>query len=108
MTANTTTAPAAVIVTRWVRHGRAAEFERLMSGMQAAAARFPGHMGGFLIPPDAPEARLLPHLVCLRQRCASEGLAPQCRAQRIAMNWIVMPTPARLIADWLYPAMREP
>ncbi len=55
MTANTTTAPAAVIVTRWVRQGRAAEFERLMSGMQAAAARFPGHMGGFLIPPDAPE-----------------------------------------------------
>jgi antibiotic biosynthesis monooxygenase (ABM) superfamily enzyme len=55
MTANTTTAPVTVIVTRRVRHGRAAEFERLMSGMQAAAARFPGHMDGFLIPPDVPE-----------------------------------------------------
>lgn len=57
MSANsaTTTPPVTVIVTRRVRHGRAAEFEHLMSGMQAAAARFPGHMGGFLIPPDAPE-----------------------------------------------------
>jgi antibiotic biosynthesis monooxygenase (ABM) superfamily enzyme len=55
MSAGTTTAPVTVIVTRRVRHGRAAEFERLMSGMQAAAARFPGHRGGFLIPPDAPE-----------------------------------------------------
>jgi uncharacterized protein len=55
MNTNTTVAPVTVIVTRWVQHGRAAEFERLMSGMQAAAARFPGHMGGFLIPPDAPE-----------------------------------------------------
>jgi hypothetical protein len=50
-----TTPPVTVIVTRWVRHERAAEFERLMAGMQAAAARFPGHMGGFLIPPDTPE-----------------------------------------------------
>jgi uncharacterized protein len=55
MNTNTTVAPVTVIVTRRVQHGRAAEFERLMSGMQAAAARFPGHMGGFLIPPDAPE-----------------------------------------------------
>lgn len=55
MTAPSTTAPVTVIVTRRVRHGREADFERLMSGMQAAAARFPGHMGGFLIPPDVPE-----------------------------------------------------
>ena len=55
MNANTAAAPVTVIVTRRVRRGCAAEFERLMSGMQAAAARFPGHMGGFLIPPDAPE-----------------------------------------------------
>lgn len=55
MSANPTAAPVTVIVTRRVRQGRAAEFERLMSGMQAAAAQFPGHMGGFLIPPDAPE-----------------------------------------------------
>ena len=55
MNANTAAAPVTVIVTRRVRRGCAAEFERLMSGMQAAAARFPGHMGGFLIPPDASE-----------------------------------------------------
>lgn len=55
MNAPTTTAPVTVIVTRRVRHGRAADFERLMAGMQAAAAQFPGHMGGFLIPPDTPE-----------------------------------------------------
>lgn len=55
MSANTTTAPVTVIVTRRVRHGHTTEFEQLMSGMQAAAARFPGHMGGFLIPPETPE-----------------------------------------------------
>lgn len=48
-------APVTVQVTRRVRRGHVAEFERLMSGMQAAAARFPGHMGGFLIPPDSAE-----------------------------------------------------
>jgi uncharacterized protein len=44
-----------VLVTRRVRSGRAQEFERLMTGMQAAAASFPGHMGGFLIPPERSE-----------------------------------------------------
>ena len=39
-------APLTVIVTREVLPGREAEYERLMAGMQAAAARFPGHMGG--------------------------------------------------------------
>jgi uncharacterized protein len=38
-----------------VRRGRGKEFERLMAGMQAAAAQFPGHMGGFLIPPEQAE-----------------------------------------------------
>ena len=47
--------PVTVLVTRRVRHGRAPEFERLMAGMQAAAASFPGHMGGFLIPPEQAE-----------------------------------------------------
>lgn len=55
MSATTTAAPVTVLVTRRVRHGRTAEFERLMAGMQAAAAQFAGHMGGFLIPPDVPE-----------------------------------------------------
>ena len=49
------TAPATALVTRRVRRGRAMEFERLMAGMQAAAAQFPGHMGGFLIPPEQAE-----------------------------------------------------
>jgi antibiotic biosynthesis monooxygenase (ABM) superfamily enzyme len=44
-----------VLVTRRVRRGRAPEFERLVAGMQAAAASFPGHMGGFLIPPEPAE-----------------------------------------------------
>ncbi len=48
-------APVTVQVTRRVHRGHAAEFERLMSGMQAAASRFPGHVGGFLIPPDSVE-----------------------------------------------------
>lgn len=47
--------PVTVLVTRRVRHGQAAEFERLMAGMRAAAATFPGHMGGFLIPPERAE-----------------------------------------------------
>lgn len=47
-------APVTVVVTRQVRAGRAAEFERLMAGMRAAAAEFPGHMGGFMIPPESP------------------------------------------------------
>jgi uncharacterized protein len=47
--------PVTVLVTRRVRRGRAPEFERLMAGMQAAAASFPGHMGGFLIPPERSE-----------------------------------------------------
>jgi uncharacterized protein len=47
--------PVTVLVTRRVRRGRAPEFERLMAGMQAAAASFPGHMGGFLIPPETTE-----------------------------------------------------
>ena len=55
MSATTKAAPVTVLVTRRVRHGRTAEFERLMAGKQAAAAQFPGHMGGFLIPPDVPE-----------------------------------------------------
>jgi uncharacterized protein len=47
--------PVTVLVTRRVRRGRAPEFERLMAGMQAAAASFPGHKGGFLIPPELAE-----------------------------------------------------
>lgn len=47
--------PVTVLVTRRVRHGQAAEFARLMAGMRAAAATFPGHMGGFLIPPERAE-----------------------------------------------------
>jgi len=51
---NTTaaSAPVTVLVTRRVRPGRAAEFERLMADMTSAAAGFPGHIGGFLIPPQ--------------------------------------------------------
>ena len=47
--------PVTVLITRRVPQGRAREFERLMAGMQAAAAAFPGHMGGFLIPPEQAE-----------------------------------------------------
>ncbi|MBL8471262.1 MAG: antibiotic biosynthesis monooxygenase [Rhodocyclaceae bacterium] len=47
--------PATVLITRRVRRERIAEFERLMAGMTACAAQFPGHMGGFLIPPEAGE-----------------------------------------------------
>ncbi len=46
--------PVTVLVARRVRRGRTREFERLMVGMQAAAM-FPGHMGGFLIPPEQAE-----------------------------------------------------
>lgn len=49
------TPPATALVTRRVRHGQAKAFERLMAGMQASATDFPGHMGGFLIPPEQAE-----------------------------------------------------
>jgi uncharacterized protein len=48
-------APATVLITRRVRRGRAQELERSMAGMQAAAASSPGHMGGFLVPPERAE-----------------------------------------------------
>jgi antibiotic biosynthesis monooxygenase (ABM) superfamily enzyme len=47
--------PVTVLVTRRVRRGQEQEFERLMAGMQAAAADFPGHRGGFLIHPQRAE-----------------------------------------------------
>jgi antibiotic biosynthesis monooxygenase (ABM) superfamily enzyme len=47
--------PVTVLITRRVRRGRTQEFEHLMAGMQAEAATFPGHMGGFLIPPEQAE-----------------------------------------------------
>jgi antibiotic biosynthesis monooxygenase (ABM) superfamily enzyme len=47
--------PVTVLITRRVLRGRAAEFNRLMVGMQEAARGFPGHMGGFLIPPEQSE-----------------------------------------------------
>ena len=50
-----TSPPVTVLVSRRVRQGRGREFEQLMAGMQAAAAGFPGHMGGFLMPPEPPE-----------------------------------------------------
>lgn len=52
MIPNAGSAPVTVLVTRRVRPGRAAEFERLMTGMIAAAGDFPGHVGGFVIPPQ--------------------------------------------------------
>ena len=47
-----TPAPVTVVMSRRVRSGREREFERLMAGMQASAATFPGHMGGFLMHPE--------------------------------------------------------
>jgi uncharacterized protein len=47
--------PVTVLITRRARSGQAREFEHLMAGMQAVAAQFPGHMGGFLIPPEQAE-----------------------------------------------------
>lgn len=51
---NTTSAPVTVMITRRVHPGRTAEFEQLMAGMRRDAARFPGHLGGFLISPEVP------------------------------------------------------
>lgn len=48
--------PVTVMISRRVRPGRGPEFERLMTDMRAMAATFPGHMGGFLIPPEQGEA----------------------------------------------------
>ena len=45
-------APVTVLVTRRVRPGRSAEFEQMMAAVFTAAAGFPGHVGGFLIPPE--------------------------------------------------------
>jgi len=190
MTGNLNPVPVTAIVTRRVRDGRAAEFERMMSGMQAAATRFAGHMGGFLIPPDAPEhccyrmlfafdnetnlqawtrsaerkewleriaavthgdaaLRVLTGLETWFALPASRTKAPPPRWKMAlvtwcgifplvllsshtvapllgswlhpvlvalaatglivaAMTWLVMPTLARLLVGWLYPAEREP
>src|SRR5215831_9641275 len=40
------------MITRRVRPARKGEFEELMAKMLAAASRFPGHVGGFLVSPD--------------------------------------------------------
>lgn len=45
--------PVTVVITRRVRSGRRADFERVMALLRGAAAAFPGHRGGFLIPPDS-------------------------------------------------------
>ena len=42
-----------VLITRRVRKGCAAEFERIMQGMVAAASRFPGHLGAHLVSPES-------------------------------------------------------
>jgi antibiotic biosynthesis monooxygenase (ABM) superfamily enzyme len=47
--------PVTVLVTRRVRHGRAAEFESLMAQMRQAAATYPGYLGGFMIEPESGE-----------------------------------------------------
>ncbi|HMO47751.1 MAG TPA: antibiotic biosynthesis monooxygenase [Rubrivivax sp.] len=49
------TNPVTVMITRRVRPGLEPQFQSLMSRMQTAAAAFPGHMGGFLIPPQRSE-----------------------------------------------------
>ncbi|MFT3817307.1 MAG: antibiotic biosynthesis monooxygenase [Rubrivivax sp.] len=48
--------PVTVMISRRVRPGRGPEFERLMTDMRAMAATFPGHMGGFVIPPEQGES----------------------------------------------------
>lgn len=179
-------APVTVLITRRVRRGRTAEFERLMAGMQASAALFPGHMGGFLIPPERGEDNYWRMLFAfdtaahsesrerqgwLRQIAgvthgaaatrvmtgletwfalpaartrappprwkmvivswtgifplvllASHTLTPWFALARmpsllatflvtgaitVAMTWLVMPTLARVFADWLYPTASE-
>lgn len=44
-------APVTVLVTRRVKAGHEAAFERTMADMMAAAATFPGHLGGQLVLP---------------------------------------------------------
>src|SRR5262245_13541382 len=44
--------PVTVLITRRVRRGAEAEFERAMRGMFDAAQGFAGHLGGHLIRPD--------------------------------------------------------
>lgn len=45
--------PVTVVITRRVRSGCRAEFERVMAALRGAASAFPGHRGGFLIPPES-------------------------------------------------------
>ena len=41
-----------MLISRHVKGGHEAEFEQLMASMQAAAALYAGHLGGYLIRPD--------------------------------------------------------
>lgn len=43
--------PLTVLIARRVRPGREAEFEAIMDRMLDAAGRFPGHLGGYVVPP---------------------------------------------------------
>jgi len=55
MNAVDTPLPVTVIVTRRVRPGKAAEFQRTMAGMMSAASAFAGHRGAFMVPPETAE-----------------------------------------------------
>jgi uncharacterized protein len=77
-----TTTPVTVLITRRVRRGRAQEFERLMAGMQAAAAEFPGHMGGFLIHPEQAEEGCYRTLFAFDTEAHLQGWANSRERQR--------------------------
>jgi antibiotic biosynthesis monooxygenase (ABM) superfamily enzyme len=45
--------PVTALITRRVRRGCESRFEQLMAGLQAEAAAFEGHLGGYLIKPES-------------------------------------------------------
>lgn len=49
------TSPLTVVVSRRVRKGQEAEFEKLSSQMTERAANFPGHLGATMFRPSSPE-----------------------------------------------------
>ncbi|MBK1887183.1 MULTISPECIES: antibiotic biosynthesis monooxygenase [Marinobacter] len=53
--ARNSSVPLTVVVSRRVRKGQEAEFEKLSSQMTERASRFPGHLGATMFRPSSPE-----------------------------------------------------
>lgn len=83
MTPVETTEPVTVLVEREVAPGRERAFEEWLRGILAAAARFPGYLGGGVLRPDGPGGPW--HIV---YRFADEATQQQWECSRERADWL--------------------